>query len=670
MDLIQANQEAFKQPTIINTVQKVNIYEQLKKLNKKVATKGDYAYYVRRDGTANPQTDLLGKVVAVSQNGFKVQKPDGTMSNWQNYKTTNDRANNPYHYFASEILEEKKDEEEEDVFFPDVEFEQEVNPEEGSTIVQEPKYELFPGVYANQGQREAIDLLTNFLGSTKKEFLLQGKGGTGKTTIIKKILEDAQKKNLRVLGVAPTHKAKKVLNKSMPNVKTVTLASALAIKLDETTGNFVADEFARSRGRVPIKGGDLIIIDESSMISDKLLQELRTLANGGAKIIFMGDRAQLPPVGQETDSNVFKVDNGYELTEKMRQAATSPIIGIGTKIAANVETTGQRVANPITEADRVSKTDSVSGSSILWESSEGKALDSFVEDIQNANGDVNYAKIVTFNNQSHNSPQSVKNLNNKVRRKLFGPDADTTQFMPGELLTAYDTYGGEEPVFFNSEDLLVKSSKHLGPKNYVVRAYSASKGERTLNVTVDTTELELINEEGKVLENPVVVVSAEGKAEFANILAKLFKTDPQMAYALKDKFGNLEYGYAVTSHKAQGSTYTNVYVMEDNIMGPSNGGTIKSKNQSLYVAVSRPTTKLVMVSNKNGGVASKAKLDLSGLRNTEDFMQMPPELGDNYGGPSAEDWELLNRMRGQDESLADSPINKELYEKYLLLCGK
>ena len=112
----------------------------------------------------------------------------------------------------------------------------------------------------------------------------------------------------------------------MPNVKTVTLASALAIKLDETTGNFVADEFARSRGRVPIKGGDLIIIDESSMISDKLLQELRTLANSGSKIIFMGDRAQLPPVGQESDSNVFKVDNGYELTEKMRQAATSPII--------------------------------------------------------------------------------------------------------------------------------------------------------------------------------------------------------------------------------------------------------------------------------------------------------------------------------------------------------
>jgi exodeoxyribonuclease-5 len=560
--------------------------------------------------------------------------------------------------------------EEEDIFYPDVEFGQAINSEIGATIVQEPKYELFPGVYANQGQREAIDLLTDFLGSPKKEFLLQGKGGTGKTTIIKKILEEAQKKNLRVLGVAPTHKAKKVLNKSMPNVKTVTLASALAIKLDETTGSFVADEFARSRGRVPIKGGDLIIIDESSMISDKLLQELRTLANSGSKIIFMGDRAQLPPVGQESDSNVFKVDNGYELTEKMRQAATSPIIGIGSKIAANVESTGQRVANPITEQDRVSKTDAVSGSSITWESSENKALDSFVEDIKNANGDVNYAKIVTFNNQSHNSPQSVKNLNNKVRYRLFGQDAADNQFMPGELLTAYDTYGGEDPIFFNSEDLIVKSATDLGPKNYVVRAYSASKGERTLNITVDSTELELINEEGKVLDNPVIVVSNKGKADFANTLAKLFKTDPQMAYALKDKFGNLEYGYAVTSHKAQGSTYTNVYVMEDNIMGPSNGGTVKSKNQSLYVAVSRPTTKLVMVSQKNSGVASKPKLNLSGLQNAEEFMQMPPELGDNYGGPSAEDWDMLNRMRDQDESLADSPINKELYEKYLLLCGK
>jgi len=539
-----------------------------------------------------------------------------------------------------------------------------------SNTIEDAKYELFPGVYANAGQRKAIDLLKAFLENKQPEFLLQGKGGTGKTTIIKKILEDAAKKRMRVLAVAPTHKAKKVLGKSMTGVKTATLASALAIKLDETTGKFLPDQYARDRNMVPVKNADLIIIDESSMISDKLLEELREMAERGTKIIFMGDRAQLPPVGQETDSKVFNISNSDELTEKMRQAATSPIIGIGSKIAANVETTGQRVANPITQSDRVTQTDEVSGSSIIWEDSEKVALNQFVEDIQKANGDVNYAKIVTFNNQSHSSPQSVKSLNNKVRYKLFGEDARTTQFMEGELLTAYDTFGGEDPLFYNSEDLLVKSSERVGPREFTLKTYSAKKGERVITVTVDVTYLGLINEDGNLLKELVPVVSQEGKAEYDKLLANLFKTDPQMAYKLKDKFANLEYGYAVTSHKAQGSTYTNVYVMEDNIMGPSNGGSIKAKNQSLYVAVSRPKTKLVMVSNKNGEAPVKG-LNLGKITGGASLSEpFPSNFSDKDDqGPFPEDLDLFNRAFS-DESLATREMDEDMYQKYLLICGK
>jgi nucleoside-triphosphatase THEP1 len=530
------------------------------------------------------------------------------------------------------------------------------------------KYQLFPGVYANQGQREAIDLLEEFLGSNKKEFLLQGKGGTGKTTIIKKIIADAKKKGMEILGVAPTHKAKKVLGKSITNVKTTTLASALAIKLDESTGNFTPDEYLRSRGKIPIKGKDLIIIDESSMISDKLLEELRTFVDKGAKIIFMGDRAQLPPVGQESDSRVFRVDNGYELTEKMRQAATSPIINIGSKVAANVETTGERVANPIVQSDRVDQTDPISGSSVIWENNESAAIDAFVKDLKQANGDVNYAKIVTFNNQNHNNSQSVKNLNRKVRQKLFGANA-TTEFVPGEILTAYETFGSEPPLFFNSEDLVVKSAVNLGPKKYVVSVNSANRGLRSIEVIFDTTQLELIDEDGKVLPETVPVISNTSKQAFENTMSKLFKTDPQLAYALRAKFANLEYGYAITSHKAQGSTYTNVYVMEDNIMGSSNGGTTKAKNQSLYVAVSRPTTKLVMVSGKNSGTTG-APLNLSLLGNLSEYQNMPIDTEYESKGPSFDDLEAYNKFMSEDQSLESSPIKPSEFEKYSLLCGK
>ena len=42
---------------------------------------------------------------------------------------------------------------------------------------------------------------------------------------------------------------------------------------------------------------------------------------------------------------------------------------------------------------------------------------------------------------------------------------------------------------------------------------------------------------------------------------KLWKTDTQLAYALQNEFANLQYGYAITSHKAQGSTYDHPYTI-------------------------------------------------------------------------------------------------------------
>lgn len=548
-----------------------------------------------------------------------------------------------------------------------------VNPQEvpsGTELENiDSKYELFPGVYANSGQRIAIDLLTDFLSSPNKAFLLQGKGGTGKTTIIKKIVEKAKEQGFTVLGVAPTHKAKKVLGNSIKGIQTSTLASALAIKLDESTGKFTPDEFARSRGKVPIKNASIIIIDESSMISDKLLQEIKQMASPNAKIIFMGDRAQLPPVGQESDSKVFDIGNGYELTEKMRQAATSPIINIGTKVAANVETTGQRIANPIESSDRVNQTDPISGSSILWESNETKALDSFVEDLREANGDVNYAKIVTFNNQLHDNPQSVKNLNRKIRERLFGDQANSIQFMPGEILTAYETYGDEAPVFYNSEDLIVKEAIEQKNRVFNVSATSAAKGFRSFDITLDTVELRLLND-GGVLLPPIPVVANSSKELYRETLQKLFKTDPQLAYALQNKFGNLEYGYAVTSHKAQGSTYKNVYVMEDNIMGPSNGGSIKAKNQSLYVAVSRPSNKLIMVSNKNEGpninTTPSKTFNISDLSQESLDSMRDPDKNRYY-----DDYENYKDILGYNDELLDPRmLNPEEVEKFKLLCKK
>lgn len=461
------------------------------------------------------------------------------------------------------------------------------------------KYELFPGVFANEGQKEAIDLLTDFLNSNEEEFTLVGRGGTGKTTIIKKILGSTKKK---VGGITVAHKAKKVLGKSIGKENVQTVAAALAIKFDDTTGNFTPDIFARENGKIPINKMDIIIVDEASMISPEIYQEIMSLKKSSAKVIFMGDNAQLPPVGETDDSPVFDIKNKYVLTEKMRQAKTSPIINVGTVVADNVES-----ANPklIAISDRNNQYDTISNSSVIFTSSTDEAINMIVNDIKRGGQDVNFVKAVTFNNERHSSPQSVKNLNERIRQKLFGLNA-SNQFNIGEMVTAYDTYSrdtgadsNETPVH-NSEDFIVTGIElHKKEDNYVT-AYSNKLGQRRFDFSYDVLYVSLLNEDGEpILGNAVPVVANSSRQKYEEDLNSLWKTDPQLGYALKNNFANIQYGYAITSHKAQGSTYTNTYVFEDNILGKSNAGDIITKNKSLYVAVSRPTTKLVLISNNN-----------------------------------------------------------------------
>lgn len=461
------------------------------------------------------------------------------------------------------------------------------------------KYELFPGVYANKGQQEALDLLEEFLKSNEKEFTLIGRGGTGKTTIIKKVLSQLNGKS--VMGMTVAHKAKKVLGRSIGRDKVKTFASATANKMNETTGKFEPDMYARQQGRVPISSVDVLIVDEASMISPKMRDEINSLIRQGTKVIYMGDNAQLPPVGESEDSPVFNLKNQYTLKEKMRQAKTSPIIDVGSVVADNIEGETKLVAIK----DRVSKFDEESKSETVFVSDDNVAIDMMITDIKNAKMNPDFVKAVTFNNENHNASQSVKNLNIKIRAKLWG-DKASNQLNVGEMLTAYDSYAKvpkpteDDMIIHNSEDFVVKAFTETSVKN-TVKVASREKGERSFTYNYNVLDVELIDDEGKPIKgNSVTMIANSSKAQYEADMARLWKEDSQLAIALKGQFANLQYGYAITSHKAQGSTYTNTYVFEDNILGPTNGGDTITKNKSLYVAVSRPTTKLVMISDRNG----------------------------------------------------------------------
>ncbi|PRD47030.1 ATP-dependent DNA helicase [Sphingobacterium haloxyli] len=202
-----------------------------------------------------------------------------------------------------------------------------------------------------QQQQESFILLEDFLSAFSPTtcFILKGYAGTGKTTIISalvKILPVLQKKTVLL---APTGRAAKVM-RHYSGKKALTIhkkiyrkKSAATLELDFTLAENPHED-------------TLFIIDESSMISDSrdqflsrsLLDDLiRYVQSGGnCCLMFVGDTAQLPPVGMlespaldpnylETNYNleVFR----YELKEVVRQQKASGILYNATKVRDDID---------------------------------------------------------------------------------------------------------------------------------------------------------------------------------------------------------------------------------------------------------------------------------------------------------------------------------------------
>jgi len=135
-------------------------------------------------------------------------------------------------------------------------------------------------------QEKAINMVFK-----NKVSILTGGAGTGKTTVIKYIIEKAEKLKLTIRQASPTGKAAKRMMECSGRVAT-TIHTLLGVSFDKN-GNFIflSDE------ENPIHA-DLIILDEVSMIDNSLMYHFITAVNPIKTIVlFVGDSAQLPSVG-------------------------------------------------------------------------------------------------------------------------------------------------------------------------------------------------------------------------------------------------------------------------------------------------------------------------------------------------------------------------------------
>lgn len=198
-------------------------------------------------------------------------------------------------------------------------------------------------------QLEAIRLFCGFVdqNSSSSIFLLKGYAGTGKTTLIASWLKPLQKQGYKVVLMAPTGRAAKVMS-TYAKTKANTIHKRIYFAQQNKQGG-IQFTLQKNKFRKAI-----FIVDEASMIGDEqssaqlfqngsLLQDLITYVQQGdrCKLVFVGDTAQLPPVKQELSpalnqnylSMHFSADvTEVELSEVLRQDALSGILHNATNL--------------------------------------------------------------------------------------------------------------------------------------------------------------------------------------------------------------------------------------------------------------------------------------------------------------------------------------------------
>lgn len=153
--------------------------------------------------------------------------------------------------------------------------------------------------------------------------IITGGPGTGKTTIIKCIIEIFETCGLKVLLGAPTGRAAKRMSES-----TGKEATTIHRMLD--MGVFEKEEsvFVTNAEEHSLEA-DVVIIDEASMIDITLMNALLKSINVGTRLIIVGDVDQLPSVGAGNVLNDF-IESGFtkvvRLKEIFRQGKESMIV--------------------------------------------------------------------------------------------------------------------------------------------------------------------------------------------------------------------------------------------------------------------------------------------------------------------------------------------------------
>ena len=408
-------------------------------------------------------------------------------------------------------------------------------------------------------QEEAYDHVYDRLAQGDRFTGLRGYAGTGKTYLVSRLVEQLLDEDCTVTVCAPTHKAVQVLSDELGDapVQMQTLHSFLGLRLrPKEDGEY---ELVAEEERDFAEG--VVIVDEASMIGREEWSHIQD-APFWVQWLFVGDPAQLPPVNEDT-SPALDVP-GPTLETIHRQAADNPILELATKIR--------------TGADGRFGSTFEDGKGVAVTRNRDEFLDSILRafDTEAFAEDATHARVLAYRNKT------VRRYNREIRAERYGTDAD--RFVEGEWLVGTETwyYDGVQRLT-NSEEVRVKKAS--------VETFEADdQSEWTI------WELK-VRTPGRGLTRTVHVLHEDEAERYENALERRrekAQDDPSMwdrFFELRERFARVDYAYATTVHRAQGSTYDTVFV-DHRDLRVCRG---EEREALLYVAVTRPARRLALL---------------------------------------------------------------------------
>lgn len=526
----------------------------------------------------------------------------------------------------------------------------------------------------NEQQEKASRTITDFMDSSDKFFLLEGDPGTGKTTIISKILDKESYRKKKIAFCATTNKAVSILEQYSTlkgdNITYTTIQKLLNIKrnIDETGRELYTYIGSNRCSKYNIKHFDIVLIDESSMVCEDMLEGIiENSKYSKTKIVFIGDRNQLPPVNEKI-SKVFNIEFGknrikLDKIERFR----NDIMKYTSSIKNN------------------KKPKMTNNKDVIFTKEYNKWIQCYMENIDSS-------IILTYTNRKK------KSINNSIRTILF-PDKKN-KYNINERIIFNNYYCTKENKYYSSQHAVITDIKEHDYKfnplpldkllnlkatfGYSIRKVREKNKTCPICLEEDISELSQLKcdhmycdscirtwlKENNccplcrfVIENNTIKIRDNARiTELINDIIKFvsditFKTwkigimaekkteenkmesfidyiyvmsdESSEAYkhlcsSIKDKFSeikrlinvrnkynniilkrlweffynnyidvlaDIDYGYCITVHKSQGSTYKRVYV---NIMDIIRNNTSDTKS-CVYTAVTRASDKLIIL---------------------------------------------------------------------------